>query len=105
MPLAAQKSSMLHHDDACDAMKKECMSCISSTITKNNWSGRKAADVLGIDEAKVSYNSNCHTHKFSLEYLMFLLDNVDYRFSVDKASEKLSFSNSPESDRVISATF
>ena len=104
MHLTAEQSSKLHNDVASEALKKELLSFIAKIISEKGWSGRAAANALEVDQAKVSYIINGHTHKFSIDYLVDLLDKLKYNIH-SKTSKKFTLSIAPVPERRISPSF
>lgn len=59
-------------------IKIELLSIIKSAIEEKNWKQREAANVLKLDQPKVSSIVNLKTKGFSLERMFMILSKLDY---------------------------
>ncbi|APR99034.1 helix-turn-helix domain-containing protein [Wolbachia endosymbiont of Folsomia candida] len=70
-------------------VKTEMLSIVRNIIKANGWTQKKAADVLKIDQPKVSAIVNLKTKGFSLDRIFMFLSLLGYEveITVKKANE------------------
>ena len=62
--------------------RAELLSVIKDIIKANNWTQAKAANVLKLDQPKVSSIENLKTKGFSLERMFMLLSMLDHEVEI-----------------------
>ncbi|MGL9682281.1 MAG: helix-turn-helix domain-containing protein [Wolbachia sp.] len=63
-------------------IKKELLSIISKFIEKKGWTQAQAAEILGVDQPKISQIKNGKTDGFSLERLLGFLKKLDFEITI-----------------------
>ncbi|MGL9732583.1 MAG: helix-turn-helix domain-containing protein [Wolbachia sp.] len=63
-------------------IKKELLSIISRFIEKKGWTQAKAAEILGVDQPKISQIKNGKTDGFSLERLLGFLKKLSFGITI-----------------------
>ncbi|APR98474.1 helix-turn-helix domain-containing protein [Wolbachia endosymbiont of Folsomia candida] len=73
-------------------IKRRLIDIINSFIEKYNWTQSHAAEILGIDQPKVSQIKNGKIDGFSLERLLSFLKKLDHEIIITmKESESAKF--------------
>ncbi|APR98619.1 helix-turn-helix domain-containing protein [Wolbachia endosymbiont of Folsomia candida] len=62
--------------------KTELLNLIKSVIEEKNWKQREAANVLKLDQPKVSSIVNLKAKRFSLEKIFTLLSRLDHEIEI-----------------------
>ncbi|MDN5248054.1 MAG: helix-turn-helix transcriptional regulator [Wolbachia endosymbiont of Tyrophagus putrescentiae] len=63
-------------------IKKGLLDMIARTIENNSWTQAYVAELLGIDQPKVSQIKNGRTNGFSLERLLVFLKKLGHEISI-----------------------
>ncbi len=93
MAVVAKQPSNYQRDVVSDALKKELVSFITQSIIKNGWSGKDAAEQLGVHKTRISYIMNGHIDKFTIDFLVNTLDKLGYNLNAQKTNQfTMSFS-------------
>ncbi|WP_253300022.1 helix-turn-helix domain-containing protein [Wolbachia endosymbiont of Chironomus riparius] len=69
-------------------IKKKLINIIKSIIEKNSWTQSYAAEILGIDQPKVSQIKNDKINGFSLERLLVFLKKLNYTVIIKVAKNE-----------------
>ena len=71
-------------------IRHDLMLQIEAYIKKNNYTTRKAGEVLGISSSRVSDLLNGRIDKFSIDYLINLLPKAGFSITIDITPKKTS---------------